>query len=125
MKTSDKILLGLIAFGGILYIIAFIIIINTDTKSTVQDYSLQNCSFISDPEKIMVCFDFNQDGKTLGAYSTSSKTIFLRTTKEETVRHEALHHLLYRDTNLNEEQQHKFIKDLETIEMEIFKLRSK
>lgn len=93
------------------------------STSKVMDYDLGNCSFIHNPDKIMVCFDFNQDGKSLGAYATSSKTIFLRTTAQGTVRHEALHHLLYRDTNLNEEQQHKFISDLEEIEMEIFKLR--
>jgi len=95
----------------------------TETPATVADYNLGNCSFISDPEKIMVCFDFNQDGKSLGAYAGSTMpTIFLRTTNSKTIRHEVLHHLLERDTDLTEEQQHKFIKDFEIIETEIFKL---
>lgn len=96
-----------------------------EKESIVADYSLQNCSYIYEPEKVMVCFDFNQDGKSLGAYATSTKTIFLRTTNQDTVRHEALHHLLYRDTKMNDKEQHKFIEDLETIEMEIFNLRTK
>lgn len=122
MKTSDKLLLTLFAVGGIFYIIAFYFMLNPK-QSTVADYDLGNCSFINNPDKIMVCFDFNQDGKSLGAYAGSTlPIILLRTTESKTVRHEALHHLLFRDTKLTDDQQHKFIEDLEIIEREIFKL---
>lgn len=71
----------------------------------------------------MVCFDFNQDGQSVGAYAGSTvPTIFLRTIESDTVSHETIHHLLTRDTDLTEEQQHKFIEDFETIQKEIFKI---
>lgn len=122
MKTSDKLLLTLLALSGICYAVAGYIIFSPK-QSTVEDYNLSNCSFIKDPEKIMVCFDFNEDGKSVGAYAGSTlPVIFLRTTDDRTIRHEALHHLLTRDTTLTEDQQHKFIEDLETIERQIFKI---
>lgn len=92
----------------------------TSEVSKVQDYDISNCNFIQQPEKIMVCFDFKQNGKDIGAYATTSKTIFLRTTNTSVIRHEALHYLLYRDTNLTEEQQHKLINDLEIMEDSIY-----
>lgn len=114
---------GMIALGVLIFVAGmFYEFYLGSEKSVVADYNLGNCTFISRPEKIMVCFDFNQNGKDLGAYATSSKTIFLRSTDSKVVRHEALHHLLYRDTNLTEDQQHKLIKDLEGMESDIFRL---
>lgn len=92
------------------------------SESKVEDYNISNRSFIQSPDKIMICFDFNQNGKDLGAYATTSKTLFLRTTDSDVVRHEALHYLLYRDTTLTEEQQHKFISDLKEMERQIFRM---
>lgn len=114
---------GIIALGVVIFVAGmFYEFYSGSEKAVIGDYNLGNCNFISKPEKIMVCFDFNQDGKSLGAYATTSKTIFLRSTNSKVVRHEALHHLLYRDTDLTEDQQHKLIDDLDEMEFEIWKV---